>query len=618
SLSYIDRSSHLGADVGVSPILGAELGHAAIFPSARGFFPNFPPEIPEQLYDNSQAIHRFTGSGTVDFRPTAWFSNRLVVGIDYTGDDSRALERFAPPALAAFLPPSVAAGRITQTLRNNTLITADYSGTARVALTRSLSAASSIGGQFYRTQLNTSTLGGMSFPGPKVETVSATAQQFNSTQTSILNTTIGAYAQEQFGWNDRLFLTAAVRVDNNSAFGNDFKWVTYPKVSGSWVVSEEPFWHVDAINTLKLRAAYGESGRQPTAYAALRTYTPVSGPDGTNGVTPGSAGNPNLKPERGKEVEVGFEGTFFGRLDLDFTYFDKRTTDEIVQQPIAPSSGFPGDQFVNLGKVTNHGIELQASVQALTGTTLAWEITANVATSRDKIVDLGGQPAIPAPGQNNIAGYPIGGYFAKRVVQTDRDPATGLATNILCDGGPGQAPMACAAAPLLFIGTPTPKVSGSLANTFTIGGRLRLYAMVDFKRGHRLFNATEQLRCDGTIGIGLCEANYFPEKYSPLYLAELPASDNLAGINDQFIQDASFVKLREVSASYTLPERWLRRAGVSRAVVSVAARELHTWTRYRGVDPEVNASVSASDPLAYDQGVIPPLSHFVATLNLTF
>lgn len=78
------------------------------------------------------------------------------------------------------------------------------------------------------------------------------------------------------------------------------------------------------------------------------------------------------------------------------------------------------------------------------------------------------------------------------------------------------------------------------------------------------------------------------------------------------------MKLREVSASYTLPERWLRRAGVSRAVVSVAARELHTWTRYRGVDPEVNASVSASDPLAYDQGVIPPLSHFVATLNLTF
>lgn len=618
SLNYVDRTSHLGADVGASTMLGAEMGHGSIFPDARGFYPNFPPEIPQQLYDNSQGINRFTGSGTLNHRPASWFSQRLIAGIDYTGSDSRGLERFAPPELMPFLGPAIGAGQIFQTLRNNTVVTGDYSGTARVNLTSSISSATSVGGQFYRTELNTSSLGGTSFPGPGVETVSATAQQVNATQTAVVNTTIGAYFQEQIGFNDRLFVTGAVRVDNNSAFGNQFKWVTYPKISASWVASEEPFWNLDFINTLKLRAAYGESGRQPAAFSALRSYTPVPGPNGTNGVTPGSAGNSNLKPERGREVELGFEADIFDRLHLDFTYFNKRTSDEIVSQPVAPSGGFPGDQLANLGEVSNHGVELLASIQAIRGDNVAWEITGNIATNKDRIEDLGGLSSIIAPGQNNIAGYPIGGFFAKRVVSADRDPTTQGPTNVLCDGGVGQTPVSCDAAPLVFIGTPTPKVTGSIGNTVTLFKRLRLYVLVDFKRGNKLYNAIEALRCSGAIGVGYCLANYHPEDYSPIYLAELSASGIQGGLNHVFFQDASFVKLREVSASYTFPESWFASFGVSRAVFTLAARELHTWTDYRGPDPEVTTLASASNPLAVDQGVIPPLSQLVATLNITF
>jgi outer membrane receptor protein involved in Fe transport len=618
SLNYVDLSSHLGADVGASPMLGAEMGHPLLFPGARGFYPNFPPEVPQQLYDNFQGINRFTGSGTINHRPVSWFSHRLITGIDYTGSDSRALERFAPPELAQFLGPVVGAGQIFQTLANNTVITADYSATARASLTSSISSATSVGGQYYRTELNTSTLGGISFPGPGVETVSATAQQSNSTQSQIINTTIGAYFQEQIGFNDRLFLTGAVRVDNNSAFGDEFKWVTYPKVSASWVVSEEPFWNFDFVNTLKLRAAYGESGRQPNAFSALRSYTPVPGPSGTNGVTPGSAGNPELKPERGREVEVGFDADLFDRLHLDFTYFNKHTTDEIVSQPVAPSGGFPGDQLANLGKVSNHGIELGATFQALRRDNLSWEITGNVATNKDKIEDLGGLSSIIAPGQNNIAGFPIGGYFAKHIVSAERDPATGGVSSFLCAGAGGQGAVDCQTAPLLFVGTPTPKVTGSIGNTFTLFKRLRLYALVDFKRGNKLLNAIEQFRCSGELGIGYCDANYHPENYSPIYLAQLDPTRNATGLNEAFFQDASFVKLREVSASYTLPESWFKGVGISRAVVTLAGRELHTWTDYRGVDPEVNALASASDFTSFDQGVIPPLSQLVATINLTF
>ena len=618
SLNFVDQSAHLGADNGVSPMLGATVGHALLFKAGRGFYPNFSPEIPQTLYDNSNAINRFTGSGTINHRPVDWFNQSVILGIDYTGDDSHALERFAPPALAPLLGSVLATGRVRQTLRHNSLITATYAGTARARLTSALSSTTSIGGQFYRTDFNTSTLGGWGFPGPGVETVSATANKEDATQTKTLNTTVGAYAEEKLGLNDRLFVTAGLRVDNNSAFGNDFKWVTYPKVGLAWVVNEEPFFKgVSAINTLKLRAAYGESGRQPNAYAALRTFLPIPGPGGSSAVTPNSFGNPNLKPERGKEIELGFETELFNRLSLDVTYFNKKTDDEILNQPVAPSSGFTGNQFVNLGRVDNHGIEIQGTLRALQMRNVSWDIGGNVSTNKDEIKDLGGLPSVIAnAGQFNKVGYPIGGIFTRRVIKADRDATTGGAINVLCDDGKGGAGVACATAPFVFIGTPTPKLSGAITNTVTVGP-VRLYALIDFKRGHRVYNANEQIRCQGLVGAPLCRANYYPLEYSPIYLAETAGTAAAIGNVDQFYQDGSFTKLREVSATFTIPQKWLWGGG-SRASFTVAARELHLWSNYGGPDPEASDINIATSSSTHDQGTIPPLSRLIATLNVRF
>ncbi|HEY2025851.1 MAG TPA: TonB-dependent receptor, partial [Gemmatimonadaceae bacterium] len=412
SLNFVSLSSHLGADVGASALLGAIAGHSLLFPAARGFYPNFPPEVPQTLYDNAQGINRFTGSGTITHRPTSWFTQRLIVGIDQTSDDSRAIEHFAGPDLAAFIGPVAAGGSIGQTLRRTSVISADYSGTAKFTITPALVANTSLGGQLYRTELNSSFLGGSGFPGLGVESVSAVSTPSASTQGDTLNTTIGAYGQEQFAWRDRLFLTAALRIDNNSAFGSDFKWVTYPKLSAAWVVNEEPFWRANSVvSALKLRAAYGESGRAPASFSALRTFAAAQGPGSTSAVTPSSIGNPDLKPERGKELELGFEGSLFDRLNLDFTYFNKKTTDVIVAQPVAPSSGFAGSQLRNLGRVDNHGIELQANLAAITRNNFTWEIAGNVATNKDVIKDLGGLPTlIVSSGQFNQVGGPIGGF----------------------------------------------------------------------------------------------------------------------------------------------------------------------------------------------------------------
>jgi TonB-linked SusC/RagA family outer membrane protein len=624
SLNFVDLSSHLGDDSGASAMLGAEVGHILAFPATRGFGLGFLPEITQQYWDNADGINRFTGSGTLTNQLTRWFTQRAIVGIDYTGEDARAIERFLPPDLAKTVSGNTAGGRIGQTLRHNSIVTADYNGTAKVDLMPMLSSATSVGGQYYRTELNGSTLGGQGFPGPGVETVSGVAQPALAQQGDTLNTTIGAYVQQQFGWRDRVFLTGAVRVDNNSAFGSQFKWITYPKVGATWVVNEEPFWRwKNVVNALKLRAAYGESGRQPQAFAALRTFLPVPGPLATNAITTGNLGNPNLKPERGKELEAGFEANVLDRLSLDFTYYSKHTTDEIVSEPVAPSSGFAGTQFLNLGRVDNHGIELGAQFQAIQRNRFSWEITGNLGTNKDVVRSLGGLPsplATPGAGagQYNVVGYPINGIFVRPVVYAERNPAGspagGWAKNLLCAGATkGSQPVPCGlSAPLVFLGTYTPKVTGSISNDFTFAKRFRLHALVDFKNGYKVYNANDNIRCTALVGVPLCRENYFPNEATPIQLAEMTGTATAFGMIDEWMQPGSFAKLREISATYTLPENLLR--GFSRASFTVAGRELHTWTRYKGIDPESQDNNGGT----HDQAVVPPLTRILATLNFTF
>jgi hypothetical protein len=183
-------------------------------------------------------------------------------------------------------------------------------------------------------------------------------------------------------------------------------------------------------------------------------------------------------------------------------------------------------------------------------------------------------------------------------------------------GPSGGAPVPCAQALPIFVGTQTPKVLGNITNTFSIGQRLTLYGMLDFKRGHRLLNANAANAC----AFGVCEARHYPERYSTEYLAGIAPSSTTAGVQDQFIQDASFVKLREISATYRLPEHWVSRAGIATAALTVAGRNLATWTDYIGPDPEVRYTgvPPAAGSAAQDQALLPALTQFVVSLNLGF
>jgi TonB-linked SusC/RagA family outer membrane protein len=619
SIHVIKGLAYLGNDYGASRFFSGMFGSPlAINTPTRGFF-QAPPEALDAAYLNSQAINRFTGSLQLNHRPVHWFAQRLTLGLDQTNEDNQALSRYLPPQYVQFFGAVASQGGLNQDLRNISYATADYSGTATFNLPKSLVSTSSIGGQLYRKRIDSTSVTATQFPAPNLTTAAAAANVKGS-QNYVTNTTLGMFVQEQMGWRDRMFLTGAVRVDNNSAFGKDVKLVTYPKVSGSWVVSDEGFWRFAAIDQLRLRAAYGLSGQQPDAFAALQTYVPSTGPLDQPIVTPQFPGNQSLKPERSQEFETGFETSFFRRVSLDFTYYNKSTHDAILSRGTAPSGGFPNPQFVNIGRIDNHGMELALTANAFNRRDFGWDIGASVATNHDRIADMGGLPPIVFSGlpfQHQEQGFPISGYYSKRVLSATYDPATKKAINALCDGGigdaPGGAPVPCASAPQVFIGTSTPKASGAVNTTFTLWRWLKLYAMADFRKGNKLLDATDLIRCAIFL---VCDVNVNPQNYDPRYLVTVQNGSGLI-YNQEFAQDASFWRLRELSATITVPERYAARLNASAASITFAGRNLHTWTRYTGLDPEARSQLGLQND-AFDQAVTPTLAQFVTTFTLTF
>jgi TonB-dependent SusC/RagA subfamily outer membrane receptor len=614
-VNVVHNHVNVGTNYGQGPLFDALYGTPLLASSPTQGYLIAPPSVYNTgVFANTQDVTHWTVGVTVNNRPTDWFSHRFIVGFDQSDEFNQGLSSYMPPYVAQFFP-GYATGENYIQQRELQYTTLDYSATFTAKVARQLQSMTSVGTQYYVRTADSIDIFAKGFPGPGVSAPSAAALN-QTTGDHGTNTTLGVYGQEQLNWRDKVFLTGAVRVDNNSAFGSNFKWVTYPKVSGSWVVSDESFWTLHAIDKLQLRAAFGESGTQPPVNAALRLYQGTPGANGQPSESPYQPGNPNLQPERGEETELGFTGSLFTRVGIDFTYYTRNTINEILTRSDAPSLGFPGPDYFNAGSVYSHGLELQATAQVLRGDKVALDVFANVSTANDEITKFGGlgpqvvNSAVPI--QYNELGYPIASYFAQKVLSATM--VDGVATNAMCDGGPsvGHRPVPCADAPPVFLGSPIPTVIGSGGISLTLFRRLRLYTSIDFRGGNKLFDGDSFNRC---VGLGECLVNVEPNHFDPAYVYEVQNGSSLGPI-DRFISDDSFAKLREVSASYTFPESWAHAIGASNMSITLAARNLHTWTSFTGLDPESRAAPGTL--LAFNQAVIPIPSQFLTTVNVTF
>ncbi|MGH7711722.1 MAG: TonB-dependent receptor domain-containing protein, partial [Gemmatimonadaceae bacterium] len=507
-------------------------------------------------------------------------------------------------------------------------------------------ATTSAGVQYYYKQFETLTSQGFEFPVAGPGNVGSGARR-EAAETFEENKTVGVYGQEQLAWKNRLFVTGAVRADGNSAFGANFDAAYYPKFSASWVLSEEPFLAGSKlISQLKVRGAWGRAGLQPDVFSAIQTYRAAVGPLGAGGITPQNFGNADLKPEIGEETEIGLDaGLFDQRLGIEFTFYNKDVKDAIISAPLRPSRGFPGVQFLNIGKTRNRGIELAVDASALNTPQWGLDFRGTIATNDSKIISLGNVPPTFVGGsyvqQYNVEDFAPSSIFYKRIVSATVVPDTTCtraagacvgaptfilprATNVMCEGGTDLgrgdgSVVPCANAPRLYYGRPTPSYNGSVSGTVRLGSRTRLLALVDYVGGHHAIV--------GDVG---AQHTFFRNSRSSI-AGDDPVlqgwRNDANGTGATGVFDAGFARLRTLSLTYDLPISWLRSMSATRGSITIAGENMmFLWRAEKAtygqewIDPELlpNGRGDASGNGAYTQESWPQLARFRTTVRFTF
>jgi TonB-dependent SusC/RagA subfamily outer membrane receptor len=596
----------------------------------RGFLRARPEEI--ENVEAKREYTRFTTSGTLTHQPWEWLTQRLIIGTDVSQDKNQILfPRHPDGSSHDFLGLSLGMTTVERPLtRYNTF---DYAISARWTRGPDMAFTSSFGAQYYDRFEEIVFAEGRVFPAPAIRSLGGAAST-TSGSTQVQNKSVGMYLQQEMSYQDRLFLTAAVRGDDNSAFGANYDAAIYPKLSAAWVISEEPFWRWGhMVNSLRLRSAWGQAGRQPDTFAGVTLYAPRTGPGGNPAVTPDLLGNPDLGPEVSTELEAGFDAAMFDdRLSTQFTLYRQRVKDALLNVPVPWSSGFPGSQSVNLGQLSNRGWELSLDSRALERPRFSLDLGLGISGNQNRIDDLAGRPET-----NTIRegwNYPA---VVRRQALTAEFDADGRVVNLTCDGGtesldPGGAPVPCNQAPLLRFGNGfgIPKHEGNFNASLTMFGNLRLYALVDWQGEHyrTLTDASCRHTCFWTSEVAV-KRHELDEPWAPFAVAAIDGMITTSPYTNTF--NAAFARLREVSASYTLPDQLVQRTGASRASLNVAARNLgflyRAQTHISGApvhDPEARglagggAEGGAGNVNLGSNSNVPPLASFLVTLRASF
>ena len=568
----------------------------------------------------AQKVNRLIASGTANWRPFTWNQTRLTVGTDFTSrvDDNLRFRGEAPPLDDTYRNGFKNNGR--NDLKNTTV---DATTGANINPWPNINSRTTLGAQYVTYQLDGNECEAEDLPPGSQVCDAGTIPDVDETTT--MEKTLGFFLEQAVGINDRLFLTAAVRTDQNSAFGTDFQSVWYPKLSASWIISDEGFFpQMGWLNSFRLRGAYGAAGVQPGANDALSTINASSaslkGVD-TPILTNNALGNTDLKPERTAEFEAGFETRMFAdRLSLDFTYYSKRTKDALISAIIAPSVGTGATNVRrNLGAVRNSGFELLTNAQIINRQAFAFDLTVNASTNTNRLLDLGGTPIQTTTERRVTEGYPLFGWWARPILGYSDKNGDGFITADGCGPFSKNDTPQCEIQigdSSAFRGYTQPRHLVTVTPGFDfLNRRVRLQALVDYRGGYRAYNNTERIRCASRNNCNGLENPSSSFEEQAMVVGHL---NHGARTLDGFFQNGQFVKLREVSLRFSAPQRW---AGLARARsldLVASGRNLGLWSKYRGIDPENDFQATAGGDTPSDFQTIGSASYWILRVNLGF
>ncbi len=561
------------------------------FRRERNYFASANPDTIRQVlaYDIRGKIDHLTLGGSATYTPMPWYSSKLTIGLDRAAVENRQFRPYG------FLGTS---GTISDQRWVNKTLSADWLNRFERDLRGDFHGTLAIGTQYNSSDVSDASAYGEGLPSTPNPTVSSAAARLGF-ETSQRVVTAGVFGQGMLGLKDRYFLTVGARVDGNSAFGRDFGLQTYPKVSLSWVASDESFWR-PSLGTLKLRAAYGQAGRAPGAFDAVQTYEAI-GWGGQPAFRPLNIGNPLLGPERTKELELGFDATALdGRVSLDFTSFRAQTVDALLPVRLIPSQGFLGSQLENVGTLSKHGVE--AALQATMIDRPSFGLTGGLtySTNFSNVESLGGAPPFELNRYGWVyEGQPVGALRARKINNPD---AVGVAPDTVSNAffGPSQ---------------PTHIVSGNLSvrswRGITLSGR------AEYQGGFFIDEDASFQALSRSVLWPTCF-----QAYDKIAAGQpLTVRENLTCIqknvkSDMFIFPADFFKIRDVTLAIPLGNLLPRTRNGS---ISFTAANFYRWKKGLPLfDPEMSGNDGYNAPVKYIAEHIPAPAMFTMSLKLAF
>lgn len=620
---------------------------------------------------NRSELGRSVANLTADWTPLEWLSVNETLGADYYND--WRLE--ALPLTSG----GDAVGNVTRNDLNNLEIDHNLIATAKHTFGTNTDLTFTVGQNLNSRRLRQTFAFGEQLIAPTPyniqNTITPRVQEYRA-----LRHIEAYFGQAELSVFDQLVLNLGLRNDGFSTFGSSNPRANYPKASAAWTFS-------NLINNRdrtglfsygKLHVAYGETGKEPPAYAAVTalsstTFFTLGGfgdalKSGINGQgalsTSLIVGNPNLKPERNKETEIGADLAFLNsKIDLSATGYNKRGSDIILSSPINASATGSNQQVLNAATITNKGLELTLNLHPIQRPDAAWDVGVQYGRNKGNVQSLAGaqfitynlegfQGAIGASAIGFAPGVIQGSDFIRcgRGITNVAVPGMGVIADIdaLCGNAPkGALFLAPTGLPVpdataRIIADPNPKYTMSYSSSMR-WHKLSLSGLLDVRKGGSVWNGTRgvldffgtgidtqnRTLTNGQYGVNYALKNY-PTTAGPgktiVPFTTAQAWENwfrgdgggFGTVGAQFVEDGSFAKLRELSLTYTLDTQMFRNlTGFSSADIRIAGRNLKTWTKYTGFDPEVNLGGAEFLTQGLDYFINPPTRSFVLSFSLS-
>ncbi|WP_316824416.1 TonB-dependent receptor [Pedobacter miscanthi] len=458
---------------------------------------------------------------------------------------------------------------------------------------------------------------GTNFPNDSFQQIASAATTTSSASESKY-TLSSFFARVNYNYGGKYYAVFSVRADGSSRFGANHQWGYFPSAGLAWRVKQENFLKdVAVISDLKLRGSIGVTGNQNgiNDFASRGLWGAGANYLNSPGTVPSQLANPDLKWESTRQANIGFDLSFFkDRLTLSGDVYDKYTSNLLLNLPLASSKGF-SSILTNAGEMSNKGLELNISSVNLDGA-FKWSTNFNISRNINKIEKL------PTP--------VVAAYAAERMVQGQSMYTFYVYNQLYVDPQTGNAVYEDAdkngvinANDIVPVGNALPKFNGGLTNNLSYKG-FDLSVFFNFVYGNKVYNNNNYFLEGG----GTRDANRAMDVYQldrwqkPGDITNMPrltayGQNYTLSPTSRNIEDGSFLRLSNVTLGYNLPKDFIKKARMASVRIYASGSNLWLWTKYKGPDPEINVSSSAT-VLGYDLGTPPVPRTFQIGANITF